>query len=86
MLSQIISLLKEILAELREIKAALPNATPHHTPIDEELLDSSDAIRMLKICDKTLYRWRKDNFIPSRLIGNKRYYLKADLIKAMKDL
>lgn len=81
MLLKIISLLKEILAELKGIRAALNEHDMQPTPLEEELLDNSDAKRMLKIGDKTLYRWRKEKLISSLIVGKKRYYLKAELIK-----
>lgn len=81
MLLQIITLLKEILAVLIQIRAELPGLLAQQVPLEEELLDNSDAKRLLKICAKTLYRWRKKKLISSRLIGNKLYYVKAELIK-----
>jgi hypothetical protein len=79
MLQQIISLLKEILAELVGIRAALQTLSVQELPVEQELLDNSDAIRLLKISDKTLYRWRKQKLITAHLIGNKHYYFKAEL-------
>ncbi|WP_316814469.1 helix-turn-helix domain-containing protein [Pedobacter nyackensis] len=81
MLLQIISLLKEILAVLIQIRTDLPRLCAVQPPLEEELLDNSDAKRMFKICDKTLYRWRKRNLITSLMVGKKHYYRKADLIK-----
>lgn len=86
MLLQIISILTEILAELKGIKAALQGVYAPQPSADEELLDNSDAKRLLKVGDKTLYRWRKNKQINSHIIGNKHYYIKADLIKAKKNL
>lgn len=51
---------------------------------NEQLLDNSDAKSLLKICDRTLYEWRKQNLISYRVIGNKYYYLKSDLLKMKK--
>lgn len=86
MLKQIISLLKEILAELVGIRAALHTLPFQELTVEEELLDNSDAMRLLKISDKTLYRWRKQKLINTRIIGNKHFYVKAELIRLMKNL
>lgn len=86
MLQQIISLLKEILAELVGIRAELRTLSVQELPLEQELLDNSDAIRLLKISDKTLYRWRKQKLITAHLIGNKHYYVKAELLRLMENL
>lgn len=85
MLLQIIVLLKEILAVLIQIRTDLPGLCTRQLPLEEELLDNSDAIRMLKICSKTLSRWRKRNLISSHMIGKKHYYRKSDLIKLVEN-
>lgn len=84
MLQQIISLLKEILSELIGIRSELRTLCVQQLPDEEELLDNSDAIRYLKISDKTLYRWRKQNLITTHVIGNKHYYNKAELLRLIK--
>ncbi|WEK21640.1 MAG: helix-turn-helix domain-containing protein [Candidatus Pedobacter colombiensis] len=86
MLLQIISLLKEILAVLIDIRTKLPMVYARPVPLEEELLDNSDAKRLFKVCDQTLYRWRKKKLISTRMIGNKHYYLKADLIKMTENI
>jgi len=86
MLQQIISLLKEILAELAAIRAAMHTLSVQELPAKEELLDNSDAMRLLKISQKTLYRWRKKNLISPQIIGNKSYYVKAELVRLKKTL
>lgn len=80
MLLKITSLLKEILAVLIDIRTRLSRSDMEHFAHNEELMDNSDAKRLLKICDKTLYRWRKEKRIRSIMIGNKHYYSKTDLI------
>lgn len=85
MLQKIVSLLKEILSELIGIRSELRTLCVQRLPVEEELLDNSDAVRLLKISDKTLYRWRKQNLISTQVIGNKHYYNKADLVRLMKD-
>lgn len=86
MLFKILQILQEILRVLLEIRADLKFLLPLINLEDEELLDNSDAKRLLKICDSTLYRLRKKKLITCRLIGNKQYYLKSELIKLKKNL
>ncbi len=86
MLLKIIALLKEILEELIGIKAALHTLSIQKIPIEEELLDNSDAKRLLKISEKTLYRWRKEKRINTHMIGSKHYYVKAELVRLMENL
>lgn len=42
--------------------------------LDVMYLDSQDMLRMFKISESTLFRWRKDKIIPSKLIRRKYYY------------
>ena len=86
MLQQIFSLLKEIQAEVADIRTTLHNLPVEPGPKDQELWDNSDAKRHLKVCDKTLYRWRKEQRVKVHIIGNKQYYLKADLIRLKQNL
>lgn len=86
MLLQIIALLKEILAVLIQIRTDLPDLYARQLPLEEELLDNSDAKRLFKIGDKTLYRWRKRNLITPLMVGKKHYYRKADLIKLVENI
>jgi ACT domain-containing protein len=86
MLQQIISLLKEIITELAGIRAAIRTLAVQELLVKEELLDNSDAMRLLKISPSTLYRWRKQNLISPQIIGNKYYYVKAELVRLKKKL
>lgn len=83
MLLKIFKVLVKILSELTKIRTILQLMPTPQLPETEKLLDNSDAKRMLKICDRTLYRWRKENLICYTTIGNKHYYLKSDLVKLM---
>lgn len=85
MLFKILNILQEILNVLLEIRADLKLLVPVNTEDKSEvLLDSSDAKRYLKVCDSTIYRWRKKNLIPYRIVGNKLFYSKTDLMKFKK--
>jgi DNA-binding transcriptional MerR regulator len=86
MMLQIISLLQDILIELKAIKAFLQAVYAPEVPVEEVLLDNSDATRLLKISAKTLYRWRREKRISSQMIGNKYYYNKSELLKVKKDI
>ena len=83
-LLKIFNVLVKILSQLTEIRTTLKLRSVVQQFENEELLDNFDAKRLLQIGDKTLYRWRREKLIPYRLIGNKPYYLKSDLIKMKK--
>lgn len=78
--------MQEILSVLLEIKADLKLLLPLQHVEEEVLLDNSDAKRLLKICDSTLYRLRKKNLLSFRVIGKKLYYAKSDLINLKNSL
>jgi excisionase family DNA binding protein len=84
MLSKILDILEEILHVQREISADLKILLPLLTEEKDVFLDNTDAKRLLKISDSTLYRLCKTNQINFQMIGNKRYYLKSDLLKWMR--
>jgi len=67
-----------LLEELRIIKTQLQQLTT--TCNSDEILDSADMKILFKISDKTLYRWRKRNDIPSVKIGNKYFYTKQQVL------
>jgi hypothetical protein len=80
MLLKIFNILVEILRVVKETQNHLP--AKQLNPINDlhdDLIDNTDAKRMLQICDRTLYRWRKKKLIDSQMIGNKYYYRKSDL-------
>lgn len=84
-LVQILQVQQEILMVLKEISAYLLKTNVLDAADNDELLDNSDAKQMLKVTDSTLYRWRKNNRITSRLIGKKRYYVNAELVKILEN-
>ncbi|MBE9601869.1 helix-turn-helix domain-containing protein [Pedobacter sp. MC2016-24] len=85
MLLKILNILQEILRVQLEISADLKILLPVRNQEEDLLLDNSDAKRMLKVGDSTLYRWRKLQLIESRRIGKKDYYLKVDLERMLHD-
>lgn len=85
MLLKIINLLLKILNRLNEIEGVLMELRAATTfPVEDELLDNSDAKRLFKVGDSTLYRWRKRKMINTQLIGGKYYYLKSSLTKLLE--
>jgi len=85
MLLKILNILQEILRVQLEISADLKILLPVRNQEEDLLLDNSDAKRMLKVGDSTLYRWRKQQLIETRRIGKKDYYLKVDLERMLHD-
>lgn len=51
--------------------------------VKDEWLDNNDLVRLLKVSDKTLYRWRKQGLLVPYRIGGKCYYSKKSLEEMM---
>ena len=50
---------------------------------EAELLDNADMKLLFKVCDKTLYRWRKQEHLLYYKIGGKFYYPKKILFATL---
>ncbi len=51
-----------------------------------EWLDNYDLCRLLKVTDRTLYRWRKQGLLKPLIIGGKCYYAKRQIDDLMDKL
>jgi excisionase family DNA binding protein len=55
-------------------------------PVPDEWVETKDAMQMLKVSEKTLYNWRRDNEIPYYQHGRIVRYKRQDIIDKMKEL
>lgn len=66
-----------------QLKADLRNTLDDMKNENDKPLSRKDAADFLGVDVSTLTRWSEQNRIKSKSIGNRRYYLKRDLLKAM---
>lgn len=72
----------EIVARLDRIDAMLASQFQLN---GKQMLDNRDLRLMLKVCDRTLIRWRKSKKLISFRISGKVYYMAADVHKFIHD-
>lgn len=60
------------------------NKVPSADILAQKYYDNADMKRMLKVCDKTLYRYRKQNLLKYCIFGGKFYYPKKYFKQSMK--
>ncbi len=53
-------------------------------PAMDLLITSAEVMELCKISPTTLQNWRNENKIPFKKIGNKIYYMKSDVLNALK--
>ena len=74
------AMIKDNFEEQRKLIAKLETALEAVTSFNgKQMLDSRDMRLMLKVCDRTLIRWRNSGKLPSSLAGNVKllsHYLK----------
>jgi excisionase family DNA binding protein len=73
----------EILGALHGAIAAVQGAERNTKPA-EQLLNTEEAIKLLRCSKRTIQNWRNEKRIPFKTIGGKLYYAKEDLLKLMK--
>jgi excisionase family DNA binding protein len=61
----------------------LNNSKPVSEPT-KDLLNTEEAIKLLRCSKRTIQNWRKEKRIPFKTIGGKLYYAKEDLLKLIK--
>ena len=74
----------QALADL--VKTATLEAIAAHEaakPETETLLSTAQACELLGVCKQTLWGWRLKGLIPSRKIGHKVFYERAELLAAL---
>jgi excisionase family DNA binding protein len=50
----------------------------------KDLLNTEEAIKLLRCSKRTIQNWRNEKRIPFKTIGGKLYYAKDDLLKLIK--
>jgi len=54
--------------------------------VEDQWLDNNDLCRLLKVTDKTLYRWRNSGKLAFAMVGGKYYYSKNNIDKLISGL
>lgn len=53
-------------------------------PADQILLDEADTLAFLKVTKRCLAKWRANGVLPYHKLGGKIYYIKSEIIEAVK--
>lgn len=77
----ILKKLEILIAIQQNMLALLANAGATPYLDEEELLDSTDIKKLLKISDSSLYRLRRTKQIKCRQIAGKWYYFKSSILQ-----
>ncbi|MCX2430165.1 helix-turn-helix domain-containing protein [Pedobacter sp. GR22-10] len=78
---------KDILETIREIRCMqdqillLLEHLHGRLNLETAWLDNNDLCRLLKVTDKTLYRWRQSGKLAYAMVGGKFYYSKQNIDK-----
>lgn len=59
--------------------------THHNCFGGEKLLDNQDLMIFLKVCDKTLQRYRKKGILPYPMLDGRCYYRESDVHKLVRE-
>jgi len=70
---------ESVRAELSKVTQAAPEANPIEKPISQP-----EAIEFLGKSRQTLIAWRRKGVISAHMLGGRVYYLKSELLAAMK--
>ena len=76
-LTNILEAYKNVKQELQEIKELLVKS--NHIPQKSELIDVSDACRILNICKRTIYSYNAKGLLNPSRINGKLYYKYSEL-------
>lgn len=80
------ALIQESFSEQRELITRLETALDAMTSINgKQMLDSRDMRLQLKVCDRTLIRWRMSGKLPSFKISGKVYFWAFDVYKFLRE-
>jgi hypothetical protein len=73
-----------VLKYLKGITERIDSTPPKPLPESEDLLDTADAMAYLKVCRKTLVKYRKKGLPFKKKEGGKIYYWKSEIDKFLK--
>ena len=76
------AMIKDNFEEQRKLIAKLETALEAVTSFNgKQMLDSRDMRLMLKVCDRTLIRWRNSGTLPFFKLSGKIYFWASDVYK-----
>ncbi|MCS2569687.1 helix-turn-helix domain-containing protein [Bacteroides ovatus] len=79
------AMIKENFEEQRKLIAKLETALEAVTSFNgKQMLDSRDMRLMLKVCDRTLIRWRNSGKLPFFKLSGKIYFWASDVYKFLR--
>ena len=78
---EFIMLRDQLFDRLDKMEKAIESLT---TIEGKRMLDNRDMRLLLKVCDRTLWRWRRNRQLASFKIGGKIYYMAADVHKFLR--
>ena len=80
------AMIKENFEEQRKLIAKLETALEAVTSFNgKQMLDSRDMRLMLKVCDRTLIRWRNSGKLPFFKLSGKIYFWASDVYKFLRE-
>jgi hypothetical protein len=80
------ALIQKSFSEQRELITRLETALDAMTSFNgKQMLDSRDMRLQLKVCDRTLIRWRMSGKLPSFKISGKVYFWAFDVYKFLRE-
>lgn len=80
------AMIKENFEEQRKLIAKLETALEAVTSFNgKQMLDSRDMRLMLKVCDRTLIRWRNSGKLPFFKLSGKIYFWASDVHKFLRE-
>lgn len=79
-------MIKENFEEQRKLISKLETALEAVTSFNgKQMLDSRDMRLMLKVCDRTLIRWRNSGKLPFFKLSGKIYFWASDVYKFLRE-
>ena len=80
------AMIKDNFEEQRKLIAKLETALEAVTSFNgKQMLDSRDMRLMLKVCDRTLIRWRNSGKLPFFKLSGKIYFWASDVYKFLRE-
>ena len=80
------AMIKDNFEEQRKLMAKLETALEAVTSFNgKQMLDSRDMRLMLKVCDRTLIRWRNSGKLPFFKLSGKIYFWASDVYKFLRE-
>ena len=80
------AMIKDNFEEQRKLIAKLETALEAVTSLNgKQMLDSRDMRLMLKVCDRTLIRWRNSGKLPFFKLSGKIYFWASDVYKFLRE-